>query len=235
MYLERFSAALRERWKGSLFKVSEARKIEARAKEYLHRLEKLGEVKRVYWGWYYVPKEQRDVWDFLARDKRFKVVIKQTAASIWNYDFVHRDVYRLAVESASYKKALEKFGEERGWNFEVEHCDKVSYEYEEIDQLCIETPESCLVNCIADWAFLDAFATLYFRRDSVSFDKVRKLARWKRISGTDTRAWNAIRYGCSLFNKQLEKKVFDVKTTQSTRDDIKELVEEAVEKVMEFA
>jgi hypothetical protein len=234
MYLQEFSTALREKWKGSLFKVSEAKQVNARAKEYLHRLGKLGEVERVYWGWYYLPEKQ-DVWEFLVSDKKFKVLIKQTAASIWNYDFVHRNVYRLAVEDLSYKKALERFGKERGWVFEVEYYNKIPYEYREVDRLMIEEPESCLVNCVAEWAFLDAFAVLYFRKDDVSFEKVRELARWKRISRTNTRVWNVIKYGCNLFNEQMEKKVFDVKATMLEQDDVKELVEEAVEKVMEFS
>jgi len=235
MYLEQFSSALKEKWKGSLFRVSEAKRIDDRAKEYLHRLGKLGGVKHVHWGWYYIPEEQMDVWDFLANDKGFKVLIKQTAASIWNYDFVHRNVYRLAVQDASYKKALERFGKERGWIFEVEYYDKVPYDYKKVDNLFIETPESCLVNCIADWSFLDAFAVLYFRRDEISFEKVKQLARWKRISKTDTRVWNVIKYGCNLFNQHLGKKIFNVKATGLKQEDVKELVEEAVEKVMEFA
>jgi hypothetical protein len=234
MYLEQFSSALREKWKGSLFRVSEAKRIDDRAKEYLHRLGKLGRVEHVHWGWYYIP-EKHDVWDFLANDKGFKVLIKQTAASIWNYDFVHRNVYRLAVQDASYKKALERFGKERGWIFEVEYYDKIPYDYKKVDNLFIETPESCLVNCIADWSFLDAFAVLYFRRDEISFEKVKQLARWKRISKTDTRVWNVIKYGCNLFNQHLGKKIFNVKATGLKQEDVKELVEEAVEKVMEFA
>jgi hypothetical protein len=234
MYLEQFSSALKEKWKGSLFRVSEAKRIDDRAKEYLHRLGKLGGVKHVHWGWYYIP-EKHDVWDFLANDKGFKVLIKQTAASIWNYDFVHRNVYRLAVQDASYKKALERFGKERGWIFEVEYHDKVPYDYKKVDRLFIETPESCLVNCISDWSFLDAFAVLYFRRDEISFEKVKQLARWKRISKTDTRVWNVIKYGCNLFNQHLGKKIFNVKATGLKQEDVKELVEEAVEKVMEFA
>lgn len=234
MYLDQFSTDLREKWKGSLFTVSEAKQVDARAKEYLYRLGKLGKVERVYWGWYYVPEKQ-DVWDFLVSDKRFKVLIKQTAASIWNYDFVHRNVYRLAVEDASYKKALEQFGKEKGWIFEVECCDKTPYAYREVDGLMVEEPESCIVNCVAEWAFLDAFAVLYFRKDDTLFEKVKELARWKRISRTDTRVWNAIKYGCNLLNEQMEKRVFDVEATRLEQDDVKELVEEAVEKVMEFA
>jgi len=234
MYLEQFSTALREKWRGSLFTVREAKQVDARAKEYLYRLGRLGEVERVYWGWYYLPEKQ-DVWDFLTSDKGFKVLIKQTAASIWNYDFVHRNVYRLAVQDASYKKALERFGGEKGWMFEIEYHDKIPYEYREVDELMVEEPESCLVSCVADWAFLDAFAIVYFRKDEISFGKLRELARWKRISRTDTRVWNAIKYGCNLFNEQMEKKIFDVKATKLEQDDVKELIEEAVEKVTEFA
>ncbi len=171
----------------------------------------------------------------MVKDRGFKVLIRQTAASFWNYDFVHRNVYRLAVENSSYKKALERFGKERGWIFEVEYCDKVPYEYREVDGLMVEAPESCLVNCVADWAFLDAFAVLYFSKDDILFEKVRELARWKRVSGTDTRVWSTIKYGSNLFNGHMGRKVFDVKATRLEQNDVKELVEEAVEKVMEFA
>ena len=235
MYLRQFGSALKEKMDGSLFTVKDAAQIDVRAKEYLYRLGKLGEVRRAYWGWYYIPEEHKDVWEFLAKDRGFKVLIKQTAASIWNYDFVHRNVYRLAVEDASYKKALEGFGEEKEWIFEVEYCDKIPYEYREVDGLMVEAPEPCVVDCAADWAFLDAFAVLYFRKDDTSFEKIRKLARWRRVSGTDIRVWNAIKYGCNLFNEQTGRKVFNVKATRLEQDDVKELVEEAVEKVMEFA
>jgi hypothetical protein len=235
MYLEQFSSALKVNWKGSLFKVSDVKEVDARAKEYLHRLARLGEVKKVYWGWYYIPEKQADVWDFLTNDRRFKVLIKQTAASFWNYDFVHRDVYRLAVQDASYKRALERFGKERGWIFEVEYYDKIPYEYREVDRLFIETPESCIVNCIADWSFSDAFAILYFRKDDVSLERVRALGRWRRISKTDVRVWTAIKYGCSLLNERFRKRVFNMRAAKLSQEDVAELIEEAVEKVMEFA
>jgi len=171
MYLARFNETLREKWEGSLVATREAVAIEPRAKEYLHRLSKLGLVKRVSWGWYYVPAKEEDVWSFLSKDRGFKVVIKQTAASLWNYDFVHRNVYRLAVTSSSYKKALESFARSREWIFEVEYHERVPYEYKELDGLLVESPESCLVNCVAEWSFLDALALLYFRRDEISLEK----------------------------------------------------------------
>jgi len=235
VYLESFRAALARSWSGSLFRVRDAERVHPRAKEYLHRLSKSGVVRRISWGWYYIPESYRDPWDFLAKDKGFKVVIKQTAASIWNYDFIHRDIYRLAVEDRSYKRALEDFAEQMGWKFEVEYHDKVPYEYMRVDGLLIETPESCIVSCISEWSFTDALAVLYFRRNEVDFKKLRRMARWKRISRTDIRAWIAIKYGCSLLNRKLGRQIFKVKPTSLKHDDIRELVNEAVEKVIEFA
>lgn len=178
-----------------------------------------------------------DVWDFLRKDRGFKVVVRQKAASVWNYDFVHRNVYRLAVEDPSYKRALERFAEREGWIFEVERHDDLreSFRYEEVDGLLVEIPECSIVNCVVDWSFLDAFAVLYFRRDELDLRRVRALGRWRRMSGTNVRAWSAIRYGCNLFNKRLEKEIFGVRETSLGRDDVEELVEEAVEKVVEFA
>ncbi len=65
--------------------------------------------------------------------------------------------------------------------------------------------------------------------------KVRRLSRWKRIARTDARVWSAIRYACQLFNERSGRKLFDVRDRDFRNDDVKELVEEAVEKVLEFA
>jgi len=233
MYLDSFNATLRKSYLGSLFSVKHAYKFHPRAKEYLHRLKQLGKVKHVSWGWYYIPKEQ-DVWSFLAEDKNFKVVIKQTAASIWNYDFVHRNIYRLAVTDRSYKRALEEFGRSRGWIFEVEVYDKkVPYEYVRLGNLLVETLESSIVSCITEWSFLDALATLYFRKNEINFHKLKKLSRWKRVSRSNMRVWTIIKYSCSLFNEKTGKDLFKVRKT-SLSGNIKELVDEAVDKVIEF-
>ncbi len=235
MYLESFRAALARSWSGSLFRVRDIEKVHPRAKEYLHRLSKSDVVRRIGWGWYAILEEYRDPWEFLARDRRFKVLIKQTAASIWNYDFIHRDVYRLAVEDRSYKRALENFAEQMGWNFEVEYHDKIPYEYRRIDDLFVEVPESCIVSCMSEWAFTDAFAILYFRRNEVDFEKLRRMARWRRISRTDTRVWTAVKYGCNLLNEKMGEQIFEVRSTDLKRVDVKELIDEAIEKVVEFA
>jgi len=235
MYLDEFKAKLVKNWSGGLFSVGSAQEIHPRAKEYLHRLSKSGGVKRIAWGWYWIPTSYKDVWDFLAEDKGFKIVIKQTAASLWNYDFVHRNVFRLAVNDQSYKRALEIFAKQMGWIFEVEYCKEIPYEYEKVNGLFVEALESCIVNCLAEWSFMDAFAILYFRRKEINFNKLKRLARWKRISKTDLRAWAAIRYGCKLFNEHFGREIFKVKAIELKVDDVKDMINEAVGKVAEFA
>ena len=69
MCLETFKVALVKDFSGSLFKVRDAEKVHPRAKEYLHGLGKDGEIRRVSWGWYCIPEEYRDPWDFLTRDR----------------------------------------------------------------------------------------------------------------------------------------------------------------------
>ena len=50
-----------------------------------------------------------------------------------------------------------------------------------MDGLFVEVPESCLVNCVAECSFLDAFATLYFRRSEISLRKVREMGDGKEF------------------------------------------------------
>lgn len=237
MYLDRFARQLKSKFEYSFFTVKKAEKIDPNAKEYLYRLKEADSIERVCWGWYRFPTEFKDVWDFLVRERGFKVVIKQTAASFWNYDFVHRNVYRLAVQDSSYKRALEEFAKERGWILEVEDYDDLQerFDYQEVDGLYVEKPEHCIVSCMTDWSFLDAFAVLLFRRQEISLNGLKDLGRWRRISRTDIRAWNTIKYGCNLFNEYMDGEMFDVRKTSLKRKDVKELVEEAVEKVVEFA
>ena len=235
MYLDEFEARLAKDWSGSLFSLSSIRRIHPRAKEYLYRLTKGNGVRRIAWGWYWMPVSYRDAWEFLAMDRGFKVIIKQTAVSIWNYDFIHRDVFRLAVNDQSYKRALEVFAKSMSWNFEVEFHRKIPYEYKKVNDLFIETLESCIVNCLAEWSFIDAFAALYFRRREINFDKLRNLGRWKRVSKTNLRVWSLIKYGCKLINEHLGREIFKFKAVEIKQDDVRELVNEAVEKVVEFA
>jgi len=67
----------------------------------LHRLGKLGEVEHVHWGWYYIS-EKHDVWDFLANDKGFKVLIKQMEKKVFDVKATkldHNDIKELVEEA----------------------------------------------------------------------------------------------------------------------------------------
>ena len=98
----------------------------------------------------------------------------------------------------------------------------------------VESLESSIASCIAEWSFLDALAMLYFRRNEVNFRKLRAISRWRRISRSNIRVWSVIKYACSLFNERFGEKLFNVRKTSLSRE-IKELVDEAVDKVLEFA
>ncbi|MDT7891970.1 MAG: hypothetical protein RQ952_04430 [Thermoproteota archaeon] len=121
------------------------------------------------------------------------------------------------------------------WNFEIEYYKKIPYEYKEFDGLFVETLESCIVSCFTEWSFIDAFAVLYFRRKEVDFDKLSNLGRWKRASQTNLRVWTLIKYGCKLLNEHFGKEIFKFKAFEIKQAHMKELVEEAIEKVIEFA
>lgn len=46
---------------------------------------------------------------------------------------------------------------------------------------------------------------------------------------------SAIRYGASLFNEGLGEKIFKIRRTEVKNESIRELIEEAADKVIEFA
>jgi len=233
MGLQEFYEAIERKYKGSLVPVQEARRLEPHAKEYLYRLRRKGAVERASWGWYYIPDEARDPWEFLAKDKGKKVIIKQSASSIWSQDFVHRDIYHVAVEDSEYKRALESYFKSKGWKIEVEVYTPLSIPYKQVDGLRVQRPEACIVDCIADWAFLDATAVLFYSNPSLQ--EIRRRGRWRRISGSKVRVWQAVKYICQSFNDYLGER-FPVRRRTRIEDPmIKSLLDEAVEKVMEFA
>jgi hypothetical protein len=234
-YLQRFHKQLLERFSGSLVKVKDVKEIEPNAKEYLNKLAKAGLVERVRWGWYWVPGEVKDVWDFLEKDRNFKIISSQTAASLWNYDFIHRDAYVLKVTDRSYGKALEEFARRRGWRFHTEYVLKPSEEgYTKLGKLFVENVEETIIRCMQDWAFTDAFATLYSNRHRVQLGKLSKESYWKRISKSDVRIRQALEYGCHLINKLVGKELFRVRESGLEDAYVKREIEEAVEKVVEL-
>ena len=223
------------RYRGSLVRVKDALGLHARAKEYLHRLSTAGVVRHVGWGWYWIPARYNDPLEFLAMDKGFKVLTRHTAARVWSYGFVKRSTYSLAVTDRSYKRALESFAKLMGWVFEVKYYRSLPFGYIRVGKLFVEELEHSIASCVASWEFLDGLAALYVRRDEVSFEKLRAISRWMRIAKTDVRVWSAIRYACHLFNEELRKKMFRVRKAELENAEVRELLEEAVAKVVELA
>ncbi len=231
-YLQDFHKALKSRWAGSLVKVAQLR--QEHAKEYLNQLAREGAVERVAWGWYWVPVPVSDVWDFLAKDQNHKVIAGQTAASFWNQDFIHRNVYRIRVRDESYGRALEAFGKARGWEIVTEPLDE-NAKYVKVGRLLVENVNRTIVDCIQDWAFTDAFAVLYANRHRVKWNELLQEAYWKRVSGTDVRAKQVLKYAGSLFNESSGKEVFSAAKPRLEDDFVRKEIEEAVGKVVELA
>jgi len=233
-YLQRFYEKLKEKYGGSLVKVEEIRKIEPNAKEYLNKLAREGLIERVRWGWYWIPDEIKDPWEFFEKDRNFKVISCQTAASLWNLDFVHRDVFAVKVTNKSYGKALEEFFKRRGWKILVEVVSK-PISYVRMNGLFVESLDETIIGCVQRWAFMDAFATLYVNRDKINLKMLLKKCYWRRIKGTDVRVKQAIEYGCHLINKLTGKNMFNVRKMEIKDEYLKGWIEEAVEKVVELA
>jgi len=233
-YLQRFRQELEKRWKGSLVRVNTVKKIEPNAKEYLNKLAKAGAVERVKWGWYWIPDKVKDVWDFLQKDRNFKVLAAQSAASFWNNDFIHRDVVVLKIDDMSFAKALKEFGSKKGWNFSIERADKSKIKYRRFGNLFVEEIEDIIIDCLQNWAFVDAFATLYANRKKIGLKQLLEKAYWKRIARTDVRTRQALGYGCSLVNRALGKNLFSVREPRLEDAYMKREIDEAVEKVVEL-
>ena len=232
-YLTEFNEKLRL-FKGSLVKVKSVKDIEPNAKEYLNKLSKGDLIERVKWGWYWVPAKIKDVWDLLEKDKNFKVVSAQTAASFWNNDFVHRDVYVLKVKEKSYGKALKEFARKKGWNIEVEYLkDPTKIKYRKVGNLLVEDIEENVIECLQNWAFTDAFATLYENRDKINLNRLYKESYWKRISKTNTRVKQALEYGFHQLG-ELGGVEFPHRETRLEDEFVKREIDEAIEKVVEL-
>jgi hypothetical protein len=232
-YLQRFHEELLRKYACSLVRVRDIKKMEPNAKEYLNKLAKAGLIEKVGWGWYWVKCEIKDPWDFLEKDKGFKVVSCQTAASLWNNDFIHRDVYVLKVSDRSYGRALEEFAKRRGWRFQVENVDK-QMNYKKIGRLLVEDVHETIIECMSRWAFTDAFAALYSNIHKVKLGDLLRQSYWKRIRGSNVRVRQALEYGCCLMNESVGNRMFNVQKPRLDDEYLKRELEEAVEKVVEL-
>ena len=229
-YLDQFKNRLEKGWKGSLVSVAEAKTIEPNAKKYLSQLAQRGQIKKVIWGWYWVPEHSRDFFDFLGRENHFKVVQKQTAGAIWNGDFIHRDIYCIAVRDRSYGKALEKLASSLGWKVQAETKAFKKNEYERVGRVYVERLEDTIVDCVKEWAFADAFASLQQHYRKVDWDKITR-RYWERLSGSNVRVGSVLKYGTSIMNHNRETGIYSENRSKVSDAFIKRQVEEAAERV----
>jgi hypothetical protein len=235
-YLTKFNKRLKRKWKGSLVKVNHIKPMEPNAKKYLNNLSKANLIEKIIWGWYWIPKPTKDFFDFLRQDKNFKIVSSQTAASFWNYDFIHRNVYTIKVIDRSYGKAVEIFCKRKGWNVKVE-CIKPqsNIKYIKIKGLVIEDIEDNIIDCLKNWAFTDAFATVYENRNNIDFKKIFQQTYWIRISKSNVRIKQALEYGCSKMNQAMGKNLFPSRVIEFRDQFIKREIDESIEKVIDLA
>ena len=233
-YLKEFYGALKK-YKGGLIRVSSAKKLNKNAREYLTKLAKQGIIEKAAWGWYYVkPKKEASVLEFLQQDQNFKAIVSQSAASFWNNDFIHRESLNVAVDDKSFKKALETFTTKKGWQLTVEYNkDTRKLKFEKIKKLSVEGPDEAIIECIKNWAFADAIAVLVVNKKSINWQKLTERSYWTRISGTDVRVRQAIEYAAYQLNKKSDTK-FDVRKITIGNNFVRQELDEAVEKVLEF-
>ena len=181
-YLDNFLKALQAKWKGSLIRVSDAAAIQPNAKKFMGLLAKTGRIEKVIWGWYWVPGTYRDFYDFLSKDKNFKVLQKQSAAAFWNGDFIHRDHFSVAVKDKGFAKAVAVFARDKGWNVAVEVRTLKPSQYVETAGICVESLEETIIDCVKSWAFTDAFSAMAQNRRRLQWRKLED-RRWERIPG----------------------------------------------------
>ncbi len=228
-YLQNFYKKLK-RWKGSLVKVEFLK--QQHAKEYLNKLARAGLIERISWGWYWIPIKIKDELDFLAKDKNFKIIASQTAASFWNADFVHRDFYIVKVTNKSFAKALGEFSKKKDLKIKVKYA-KDKIDYVRIGKLNIEKIEDSIIDCIQNWAFIDAFATLYTDKKKIDFESLKK-DYWKRMPKSSVRVGQVLGYGCYRLNKLAQEKLFPVRKASLEDRFVREEVDEAIEKVAKY-
>ena len=233
-YLKEFYDALKKH-EGSLVSVSTAKKINKNAKAYLFNLEKQGVVEKAAWGWYYVkPKKEASALEFLQQDQNFKAIVSQSAASFWNHDFIHREALNVVVDDKSFGKALAAFAKKKGWQLTIEYNkDARKLKFEKIRKLSVEGPDTAIIECVKNWAFADAIAVLVVNKNRINWQKLTGRSYWTRISGTDVRARQAIEYAAYQLNKKSDTK-FNVRKITINDNFVRQELDEAVEKVLEF-
>ena len=232
--VDEFYSKLRKEYEGSLVKTKIAKSLDENAKEYLYRLAKEGFIEYVSWGWYFIGTDTNDFMEFIGKDKNLKIIAGQSAASFWNYDFVHRDSYTILVNDKSYMEAMKQFVKLRGWDVGISYSNILPM-YVKKGNLLIEDLEPTIFDCIDRWAFLDAFSVVYVQRKKIDLIKLVKENYWRRIPKSDIRTGQILGYGFKKLNQAIKKNTFPAYKTNLKDTFITRSIDESIERVIEFA
>ena len=115
--------------------------------------------------------------------------------------------------------------------FRLEDSSKIKYR--KIGNLFVEDIEDNVIECIQNWAFADAFATLYENRDRINLDRLYKESYWKRISKTNVRAKQALEYGFHRIG-ELSGVEFPHREPKLGDAFVRREIDEAIERVVEL-
>jgi len=99
--------------------------------------------------------------------------------------------------------------------------------------LFVEDIEENVIECLQNWAFADAFATLYENRDKINLHRLYEESYWKRISRTDVRVKQALEYGFHQLGELGDAKISH-REPKLEDEFVKRGIDEAIEKVVEL-
>ena len=93
--------------------------------------------------------------------------------------------------------------------------------------------EDTIVDCVKEWAFTDAFATLHQNYRAIDWNKMSR-HYWERISRCNARVGQVLKYGTSLMARDSGNSIYP-RTRATVKDEfVRRQIVEAVEKVIEL-
>ncbi len=231
--LKKFYDKLYKNFKGSLVTYNHVKNIDKNAKEYLNQLADKNKIDEIITNWYYIKDNFKDEIDFLSKDKNFKIISGISAASFWNYEFIQHNVCRVLVNNKEYAKTLEKFSEKHNLKINVIYSKNLP-KYIKADNLLIETIEYCIIDCLTDYAFIDAFSTIYEQKKDINLENLLKLSYHKTLPNSNIKLNQILYYAFNKFNEISERRIFADYNVNLKDHFIKRSLDEAIEKILDF-
>lgn len=145
-----------------------------------------------------------------------------------------RDSFTVAVRNSSYARALKTFAKSQGWNVEVETRDFEKNQYRRMRGLPVEELEDTIVDCVKEWAFADAFASVRQNKDAVNWDRISR-HYGERIPQSNIRVGQVLKYGTAMMRSRSGDLEHGAHLARIPDDFVRRQVEEAAERVSELA